>query len=198
MAVLERSNARQGPRSVGHVPGEVGIWVFIVGDLLAFTVMFVAFLVDERRHELTYASAQHLLSVPLGAANTVLLLTGSLFVVAGVRAARAATGRAPLLFGLAFLCGLIFVVNKAVEFTGKFDDGIFPTTNIFFTYFFLMAGVHLLHVVLGMVALAFAAWKTRAAELTADDMRRVENTASYWHLVDILWVVLFPLLYLVH
>ncbi len=94
MAVLERSNARQGPRSVGHVPGEVGIWVFIVGDLLAFTVMFVAFLVDERRHELTYASAQQLLSVPLGAANTVLLLTGSLFVVAGVRAARAATGRA--------------------------------------------------------------------------------------------------------
>ena len=192
------ANAPTHPRTAPHLPGETGVWVFIIGDMVAFAVMFGSYMYEQRGAPLSFLASQQALDVTVGTINTVLLLTGSLFVAYGVRAARAGTGRASVLFGLGFACGLGFVINKAVEFGGKFADGINPTTDTFFAYFFFMAGVHLLHVLGGMAVLAYLGRVARRPVLNGKEIRVVENGASYWHLVDVLWIVLFPLLYLVH
>jgi nitric oxide reductase NorE protein len=181
-----------------HLPGEAGVWVFIFGDMFAFTVMFGAFMYEQRRTPGSFRAAQQALDVTIGSMNTVLLLTGSLLVVTGVRATRATSGRATVLFGVGFACGLCFVINKWVEFSSMISAGDAPAVGGFYAYFFFMAGVHLLHVLGGMVVLAYVAAVARKPALGAAEIRRVENGASYWHLVDVLWIILFPLLYLVH
>jgi nitric oxide reductase NorE protein len=193
-ALSTASNAAR----TSHVPGEVGVWVFIFGDMTAFAVMFGSYLHEQRRQSEYFVADQHLLDTALGMINTVLLLTGSLFVVLGVRAARAGTIRAASLFGLGFACGAGFVVNKVIEFVALLGHGTNPTTAAFFAYFFFMAGVHLLHVLAGLVVLMYLVTVARKPVVGANEIRRLENGASYWHLVDLLWIVLFPLLYLMH
>lgn len=181
-----------------HLPGEAGVWVFIFGDMIAFGVMFGSYMHEHHRATASFNAAQHELAIPIGTANTVLLLTGSLFVAIGVRGARTGSTRARWLFGLGFACGIGFVINKVVEFGGMVTSGVTPASGAFFAYFFLMTGVHLLHVLGGLIVLGYLTALARRPALGVKQIRRVENGASYWHLVDVLWIVLFPLLYLAH
>lgn len=181
----------------GHVPGEVGIWVFVLGDMLAFALFFGVFIVERAGDVALFEEARRSLSVGFAVANTLLLLTSSLFVVMAVRAVRTGTQRlAPRLIALAALAGVGFVVNKAVEYGEKFADDLTPATNDFFTFFFMLTGIHLLHVLIGLCVLAYLWRVTRRPSLGAVELRHVESGASYWHMVDLLWIVLFPLLYL--
>lgn len=180
-----------------HLPGEPGVWVFIFGDMLAFAVMFGAYVYEQRRSAPSFSAGQQSLDLPIGTINTVLLLTGSLIVALGVRAARAGALRATWMFWVGLGCGAGFVVNKAIEFSALIAQGHTPTSGMFFVYFFLMAGTHLVHVIAGMAVLTYLALAVRQLPVSDKVLRRVENGASYWHLVDLLWIVLFSLLYLV-
>lgn len=190
---------REAPlaRARPHIPGEVGIWVFILGDMAVFGLFFGVFLYERGDQVELFNASQATLNMTFGAVNTLLLLTSSLFVAWGVRMLRERVGRAaPTLFGLAFLCGLAFAVNKVLEYGAKVDADLTPATNDFYMYFFVLTGIHALHLVIGMCVLAFMWRVARRPQARSNDIRAVESGASYWHLVDLLWVVLFPLLYL--
>jgi nitric oxide reductase NorE protein len=100
------------------------------------------------------------------------------------------------MFALAIVCGLAFVFNKFLEYRDELSAGHTPTSNDFFTYFFVFTGIHLFHLLLGLVALVIMFRISRTPILDARDMRNLEAGASYWHLIDLLWIVLFALLYL--
>jgi nitric oxide reductase NorE protein len=180
-----------------RVPGEAGIWVFIFGELLVFGLLFGAFVYQRAERVAVFDEGRRSLDTTLGVLNTLVLLSSSLFVVFGVRAVRdGVSTHGAVFFALAWLCGLAFVLDKFVEYSELTGAGNTPGTNAFFMYFYLLTGIHLLHVVIGMCVLGFLWRKARPAGVRRPDIRALENGASYWHMVELLWLVLFALLYL--
>lgn len=178
-----------------RVPGEVGIWVLICGELLAFSAFFLTFAYYRGQQPAVFAAGHRLLDHGIGLANTLILLTSSLFVALGVRRIREGQEGAASWLRLALLCGGMFAALKAVEYGQKLAAGITPLTSDFFMYYFAFTGVHLLHVVIGSGALLFAIAACRS-EASASRTMIVECAGIFWHLVDLLWIILFALFYL--
>lgn len=181
-----------------HIPGEPGVWFFIGGDTMIFSLFFLIFLYYRGQDAPLFVASQLHLSQTLGLLNTLLMLTSSWFVASGIRAARANRGPlAALGFCLAFLCGVGFGIVKIFEYSAKFHVGITLNSNSFFMCYFMFTGIHMVHVLLGMVLLAIMARYCRSPQFTPAKVNLLEIGASFWHLVDMLWIVLFALLYLV-
>ena len=181
-----------------RIPGEEGIWVFVLGDMTVFALFFSTFMYSRGKNPVEFARHHAELHVLLGTVNTVLLLTSSLLVVLGVH--RVLAGRhdgVSRLFAGAIACGAGFVAVKAVEWTQLFAAGIGVGTGEFFSYYFMFTGIHLLHVLIGLAILGRLAAVTRRTELTGKQVRLCETGGIFWHMVDLLWVVLFALFYLV-
>jgi nitric oxide reductase NorE protein len=180
-----------------HVPGEVGIWVLILGDMTMFALLFGVFMHYRDQQPALFHHAQATLNQTYGAVNTVLLLTSSLCVVLGVSAVRRRMRSiAPKLFLLALACGLGFSVIKILEYTGKASHGIGLNTNDFYMYYFVLTGIHFLHLLIGMGVLMFLWRLSLRPDISTKQIGYLEAGASYWHMVDLLWIVLFPLIYL--
>ena len=180
-----------------RIPGEAGVWVFLLGYMVVFAQLFAVFVYYRAADVPLFASAQHSLNQSLGALNTLLLLTSSWFVIHAVEAVRA--HRAALARGLlvaAFLCGIGFMVVKYFEYGEKLRAGLTITSNDFFMYYYLLTGIHLLHVTLGMTVLVYLWQRLRSATDIDAHISAVESGASFWHMVDILWILLFALVYL--
>jgi nitric oxide reductase NorE protein len=182
----------------GHLPGEPGVWILIGGDMLVFSLFFLTFLTYRNASVALYEASQAKLHLSLGLSNTVLLLTSSWSVAQAVRAARVGRSKAAVgFFGIAFLCGLGFCVVKLVEYHEKLVAGIDMGANEFFMFYFMLTGIHLLHVIVGLGVLLVLRTKiSRQQELYHGDITLIESGATFWHLVDILWILLFALLYL--
>lgn len=184
---------------VGHVPGESSMWFFIIGDLLIFGVYFVAYMIYRGQHQALFLHSQQYLNQGIGATNTVVLLTSSLFVALGTQAARGGkSADAYRLFGLALAVGAVFPVLKMVEWVPKVGAGLTPGENLFFMYYYVMTGLHLCHVLLGLVIMGFVLRDLRVSKALSHEpnVKFVETGAMYWHMVDLLWLVLFALFYL--
>lgn len=180
-----------------HLPGELGIWIFIVGDMMVFGLFFVTFTVYRSFDVDLYTKAHAAMSEGFGLINTLLLLTSSWFVALGVRAARLGeTQRAPRHLTFAILCGVGFCVVKFFEYGEKIGAGLTLNTNEFLMFYYMFTATHLLHVVIGIGVLAFMWSLVRKPRLEPADIMSIESGASFWHLVDILWIVLFTLFYL--
>lgn len=175
-----------------RMPGMDGFWVFVAGDLAMFTLMFVTFLVARDGDVTGYDAARASLDSDRGGINTLVLLTSSACVataLARLRAGATASARSWIAAGLAG--GLAFVVLKSTEYAAA---GHTPAESDFFVYYIALTGVHLGHVVVGCLLLAlFWVRLGRSAPL---DPVGFQTAAIYWHLVDFLWLVIFPLLYL--
>lgn len=182
--------------SRGHVPGEEGVWVFIGGDLVVFAVFFVTYAVARRQELALFESAQALLDRGLGLLNTLLLLTSSLLVAHAVAAVRRHDRRArPLLLG-AIALGIGFVIVKAFEYSAKIGQGFTLNSNSFSIYYYMFTGIHLVHVLIGLGVLIFAASRFDREGRMPGGVALIEGGGAFWHLVDLLWIVLFALLYL--
>jgi len=190
-----------GPTPGRRIPGEEGLWVFLLGDMVVFALFFGTLVVTHAQQPDVFAAGQRELHPWLGLTNTMLLLTGSILVVHGVRAVRAASGRAAPLFGGALLCGLGFAAVKVCEYTLLVRDGYSAGSSDFFMYYFVFTGIHLAHLTIGVILMAVlvrVGVRSRPGEVPcAGRVRLVECGGCYWHMVDLLWLVLFPLLYLV-
>lgn len=189
------------PTETAHarrIPGESGTWVFLFGDMLVFGAFFVTFLVERAKAPEVFDQSRATLHIGVGVLNTLVLLTSSLFVVLALNALRAG---APTLVtratAAAMLCGLTFVALKVFEYVSLGTAGHGPGANHFYLYYVILTGLHLFHVCLGLGALTFVLTQTRRAELTPARTALVEGAACFWHLVDLLWIFLFALLYLV-
>ena len=180
-----------------HLPGETGVWMFIIGDILVFSLLFSVFVYDRSQEVALFVEQQQLLNQTLGLLNTALLLTSSWLVALAVHGARAGRlSRARGCFVVAILCGIGFVVIKYFEWGEKIAAGLTIETNNFFMYYYLMTGIHLLHMVIGIGVLVFLWQFVRGAKCDAQGVGVLESGACFWHLVDILWIALFALLYL--
>lgn len=180
-----------------HTPGEPGIWLFLLGDMVIFGLFFVVFLYYRGQDVSLYFESQKALDLNIGIINTLLLLTSSWFVVTAVIMARKDISRAGVWIALAFVCGLGFVINKFFEYKAKLQAGITLFTNDFYMYYYIFTGLHLWHVILGLGILALMWQRTRLKSPGAQHIAFLEGGACFWHLVDVLWIVMFPLLYLI-
>ncbi|HKT71300.1 MAG TPA: cytochrome c oxidase subunit 3 [Steroidobacteraceae bacterium] len=183
-----------------RLPGEEGIWVFICGDLMVFSIFFIVLLFYRSQNLPVFAQSQQTLSQSFGVLNTLLLLTSSLFVALAVRALRCepAPNRelATRLVGAAIACGAGFVVVKGFEWSAKISAGHTLSSNDFYMFYFMYTGIHLLHVLVGLLVLSLVLMVTRRPQLEPAAVRMVEAGGVFWHLVDLLWVFLFALFYL--
>lgn len=181
-----------------RLPGEPGLWVFLFGDMVIFGIFFVTFLVERAKEPEIFQSSRDGLDLTIGLTNTMILLTSSLFVVIGLESVRRVQFPvATKMFAAAMGCGVLFAILKAVEYTHMVTAGEGPGDNAYYMWFFILTGTHLFHVLIGLVVLFVLLKKTRNRAQAAGSNRAIyEGGACYWHLVDLLWMVLFPLVYL--
>lgn len=200
-----------GPPHVHHMDSvtaysaaKLGMWLFLATEILLFAVLFAAFALYRWYYLDEYHSGSHHLNKWLGALNTVVLLISSFMAARAVDAAQHGNNRRVVqLFGGTIFCGLIFLVVKTVEYTEKYNHGYFPGGANFWEFknflglYFCMTGLHALHVVIGMGLLFWGLQKARKNRFSSRYYTPIEIGALYWHLVDLIWIYLFPLLYLV-
>jgi cytochrome c oxidase subunit 3 len=190
------------------VGARLGMWLFLFTELLLFGGMFFLYSV----YRFTYTEDFHLaakeLNTVVGTFNTAILLTSSLTMVLSIIAIQRNQRVLSLFLQIVtILCGLFFMINKYFEWTAKFHHGIYPGSEellskssgeiLFFGLYYVMTGLHGIHVLVGMFLIAIMARLTRKGLITHDNYVKLENTGLYWHLVDIIWIFLFPLFYLI-
>lgn len=187
---------------------KLGMWLFIFTELLLFGGLFVVYSVYRYLHPQAFHLAARELDVAVGTLNTVILLISSMTIAMSTTAIQKKDKRTTLLLiGVTLLLALAFLVNKYFEWGGKISHGLYPGSSLldqlgkgdtlFFGLYFFMTGLHALHIIVGIVVLGFMfvfVWKD---QITFDNFQRLENGGLYWHLVDIIWIFLFPLFYLI-
>jgi cytochrome c oxidase subunit 3 len=190
------------------VAAKLGMWLFLFTELLLFGGLFLLYAVYLRRYPQEFAIAGRQLDWVLGTANTVILLTSSLCAAMAVTALQLNQARrAVALLGGTLLCAAGFMCIKYFEWSSKIGHGIYPGSphlkegapgeSVFFSLYFMTTGIHGLHVLIGGVLLAVIGQKIRSGAVTPDNYILLENGALYWHLVDLIWIFIFPLYYLI-
>ncbi len=186
----------------------MGMWLFLFTEVILFGGLFAVYAVYRFMHPEAFHAASGTLSLAFGAVNTVILLTSSLTVALAISAIQMGKrGHALIFLGITILAALAFMVNKYFEWGAKIEHGLFPGTEHFFElshgesqFFYLyyfMTGLHGLHVVVGVILLSIMGIKIIQRKIRQDSYTYFENSGLYWHLVDVIWIFLFPLLYLI-
>jgi nitric oxide reductase NorE protein len=192
MVAMDKKPMIESPR----LAGDLAVWLIILAELLAFGILFLSYAFARTFDVALFNASQSTLDLNSGAINTALLITGSWCVVRAVQAVKqdaAAAGSRWLLAAL--VCGIGFVVIKVMEFSAKAQAGIDLSTNTFYMFYILLTGFHFFHVLAAMVFLTILLVKTRAGQYGKHDHHALETGAAFWHMVDLLWIVLFPLIY---
>lgn len=176
-----------------HLPGDIHMWFMVLGDLIIFGLYFVVFEIFRAVHPREFLDAQQHLNITIGVINTIVLITSSWFVAQSVQALRAGNRRRAihLTYG-GGLCGLVFIGTKIYEWRSEIVAG-HTNSNEFFSFYYVLTGVHLFHVGLGLLILGVMVREMRNPRHARVSM--VEQGAIYWHMVDLLWVIIFALLY---
>ncbi len=195
----------------------LGIWLFLGTEILFFGAILGAYAIYRDRFSVAFAHASELLNVPVAAFNTVVLIGSSLTVVLAVHAVRLGKkGQLELYLWLTILLGLVFLGVKVYEYSTDFHEHIVPTDfhpehwpegeegrqmlphgEMFFCFYFITTGLHAAHMIIGLAIFAVLIVQTRRGVYTPTFRSPIEVTGLYWHFVDIVWVFLFPLLYLI-
>jgi nitric oxide reductase NorE protein len=176
--------------ALSALPGNPLMWILILSELAVFGAFLLGVGGARIADPVTFATSQGQLDRVHGGLNTMVLVTsGFLAALATRAAARAQPRRCRLFLGAAGLLGLVFLGVKALEYAAKATEGIGLETNAFFTLYYLITGFHALHVVLGLIILGLCAWKPR--------LETVETGTAFWHMVDLVWVLVYPILYLI-
>lgn len=178
-----------------HVPGEEGVWVLILGDLFVFSTFFLMFAWYRGNAIPVFETGQAMLNRGYGLINTLLLLTSSLLVAVAVHRVRTQREGAQTILNMAILSGLGFVGIKILEYSEKITAGIGFASSDFFMFYFAFTGIHLIHVIIGLGVLLFVKNAARDPSSAVNRMVAIESGASFWHLVDLLWIILFALFY---
>jgi nitric oxide reductase NorE protein len=178
-----------------HLPGDGHMWFMVLGDLIIFGLYFLIYMGFRAANPEEFLAAQQHLNVTIGVINTIVLITSSWFVAQSVLAARVGDRVKAIRFtyGGAAL-GVLFLVIKVYEWSSEISRG-YTNSNEFFSFYYVLTGVHLVHVALGLIVLGVIVRELRNPRRSRPSM--VEQGATYWHMVDLLWVVIFALLYVV-
>ncbi len=179
-------------------PGDLAIWIFILAEMAVFGVLFVVYAFSRAQQVELFNASQLTLSRTAGAINTLVLIASSYCAVRAVSAIRRDQSRQCVHWlGGTLLLGAAFVGIKSWEFREKYLGGITLDTNTFYTFYLTLTFFHFMHVLLGMVILGFVIAKARRGGYGSQDHVGVETGTSFWHMVDLLWLILFPLVYVI-
>lgn len=187
---------------------KMGMWLFLYSEIILFGGLFVLYAMYFHEYPAAFASGGKELNRIIGSLNTVVLLVSSFTVAASITAIqRNSRVLAIRLLLFSLFCGLIFLVNKYFEWGAKIEHGIYPNSetlvggdhgvNIFFGLYYVITGLHGLHVIIGMVLLAISLALVLAGKVDGSRLSMLDNSGLYWHLVDLIWIFVFPLFYLV-
>jgi nitric oxide reductase NorE protein len=189
------------------LPGDIAMWFFILAELTVFAIFFIGFAIAENMNLVMFAEGKAQLHKQAGLINTIALITSSYFVAASLHSMRMDKQKqAVFRLLIAMLFAVVYLVVKLWEYQVLFDKGIDIETNTFFTLYFLITAFHFMHILLGMVILilmAINANKGKYSQASSDegisdqDISGFESGACYWHMVDLLWIILFPLIYII-
>jgi heme/copper-type cytochrome/quinol oxidase subunit 3 len=179
---------------------KMAIWLFLASEVMLFGALFATYIfIRVLSPNFPAMTADFPLNVPLAMVNTFVLITSSVtMVMAWASLKMNQPGKSNMWLGITFLCGVGFMVIKAIEYTGKIEHHIYPSTNNFYAIYYTMTGLHGIHVLGGMIVMGYflligkKMWKTEPDRYAG----RIEVTGLYWHFVDLVWIFLFPVLYL--
>jgi cytochrome c oxidase subunit 3 len=188
----------------------LGMWLFLATEVLLFTALFAAYAVYRYLFHDSFAEASRHIETWIGLVNTIVLVTSSFTVAMGLHRATRGDGKGTaLFFGVSVLLALVFLGFKAVEYTHHFQEGQLPGrfytyaevtgpgASLFFSLYFLITGLHGIHVIIGMTVLAVTAFRAARGAFSVEYHVPVELAGLYWHLVDLIWIFVFPLIYLI-
>lgn len=192
-----------------YAGSKLGMWMFLFTELLLFTGLFLLYSAFRSKFSQAFHASSAELSKTIGAVNTVILLTSSLTMALSISAVK--DGRkqlSVLLQSLTVFMGVVFLVNKYFEWSAKIRHGIYPDShellmrgegeNIFYGLYYLLTGLHGLHVVAGVILISIMIVLTKDNRINSNEFVRLENSGLYWHLVDMVWIYLFPVFYLIN
>jgi len=187
---------------IKYPPGDFGVWIIVYVELITFGLFFIGYAFSRRADVELFNQSQLLVDQRLGFINTLILITSSFFVVQALKAVKTleikkASEVASKWLLAAISLGGVFLIIKMFEFSDKFSQGINLSTNKYFMFYLLLTMFHFMHVLLGMVILFNLRQKTKIGGYTQADHRGMDSGATYWHMVDLLWIVLFPLIYII-
>lgn len=188
---------------------KMGMWLFLFTELLLFGGLFLVFSIYRYMNHDAFSKGGHELDIFIGTVNTIVLITSSLTIAISITAIQQNRKKLSIfLMILTIVLALVFMVNKYFEWSAKFEHGLAPGTvgfselpkgeALFFLLYFFMTGLHALHVIAGSVFIAVIIFKVKNGTISHTNFAQHENAGLYWHLVDIIWIFLFPLFYLVH
>ena len=191
-----------------YTGAKMGMWLFLFTEMLLFGGMFILYAIYRFKYPAEFHTAAKELDTVLGAANTLILLTSSLTMALSITALQKDNKNLSLVFQVVtILLGIAFLGNKYMEWGVKFHHGIYPNSEyllslgkgqvLFYGLYFVMTGLHGLHVLIGIGVFVFMIIFTVRGKIASDNSIKLENAGLYWHLVDIIWVYLFPLFYLI-
>jgi cytochrome c oxidase subunit 3 len=188
---------------------KMGMWLFLYTEILLFGGLFLVYMVYRQLNADAFLIASFNLNVWMGTFNTVLLLTSSMTIAMSITAVQKGEYKRSInLMLLTILAALGFMVVKYFEWGAKFEHGLFPGMDhfqalpngerLYFYLYFFMTGLHVLHVIIGAIFIGFVINGVKRGTITSEKYSHAENSGLYWHLVDLIWIYLFPLLYLIH
>ena len=186
---MDQSNSK-------YPPGDLAIWFIILAELLVFGIFFIVYAFARLNHIELFNESQLTLNRDYAVINTIALLTASYFVVRAIHSIRAGLNQACVRSMIAAcLMAVVFLVVKSAEFYHHGSEGISLSTNLFYMFYLSLTFFHFMHVLLGLVILVVITVIARRGGYSADNYRGMETGASYWHMVDLIWLILFPLIY---
>lgn len=188
--------------------GKLGMWIFLFTELFLFGGLFLVYAVFRAKYSADFHTAAHELNTFIGTLNTVFLLVSSMTVAMAITAVQKGQKNLALfLITVTLILAALFMLNKYFEWSHKFEYNIYPGSEVlknmargellFFGLYYMMTGLHALHVFIGMILLTINLFKIRSGNVSSSHYLHLENSALYWHLVDLIWIFLFPLLYLI-
>jgi len=208
MVKLQTTNGRVVEPRTGYTGAKMGMWFFLITEMLFFGGMFLLYSVYRFRYSLAFHTAALDENLLIGSINTAVLITSSFTLAISISAIR--KGNRTLSLGLqacTILLGCIFLVNKYIEWSAKISQGIYPDSALlilkgqgeilFFGLYYVMTGIHAFHVIIGIAVISVMLLFTWRDKINRESFVKLENTGLYWHFVDIVWIFLFPLFYLV-
>jgi cytochrome c oxidase subunit III len=202
---LERNG---GQFHIDYFGKKIGMWFFLFTELLFFGGMFLLYSVFRYRYPADFHAGAKGENLLLGSVNTAILLTSSLSIAVSISAVRKGNRNLSALLQLiTILSGLVFLINKYFEWSEKILRGMYPNSPVlmdqnkgvilFYSLYYVMTGIHGLHVLIGVAVISFMLVFTLRGKITQVNFSKLENTGLYWHFVDIVWIYLFPLFYLI-
>ena len=188
--------------------GKLGMWIFLFTEMFLFGGLFLVYAVMRTKYSVDFHTAANDLNTFIGTLNTVFLLTSSMTVAMAITAIQKNERNLALfLLSVTLLLAMLFMVDKYIEWSHEFKNQIYPGSKVlknmphgellFFGLYFMMTGLHALHVFVGMILLTINLVKVKTGSVNQEYFLLLENSGLYWHLVDLIWIFLFPLLYLV-